>query len=174
MRVVLPPRHRLSTPHWAALGAGAALLLAGCGAAPAPPVPEPAPAPVAASPGHGGHGTGVALVAVQSGPLGVVATDADGRILYLHTADTATASACTGACAQEWLPLLLPDGAEPQLLGVDAALVGTLQRAEGTQVTLAGHPLYHRADDAGGLADAGAHGRDGTWFAVTPEGEPVA
>lgn len=182
MRVVLPP-HRLPFLRLA-VGAAALAVTASCSAAPAPPQAAPAPAAAAtAAPdaghgaGHGGAGHGadgagaVGLYAVQSGPLGVVTTDADGHIVYRHDADTPTSSACTGACAQVWLPIVVPPGAEPELLGVDPGDVGRLERPEGSQLTLAGWPLYHRADDDGGLTDAGEHGADGVWFAITPDGE---
>lgn len=148
--------------HLRSLAVAGLLALTACGAAPAAPPPPAA---------HSGHGAGVGLYAVQSGPLGVVTTDADGHIVYRHDADTPTSSACTGACAQVWLPIVVPPGAEPELLGVDPGDVGRLERPEGSQLTLAGWPLYHRADDDGGLTDAGEHGADGVWFAITPDGE---
>lgn len=140
------------------------LALSACGTA-----PTTAPPPAAA---HSGHAEGVGLYAVQSGPLGVVATDAQGHLLYRSDADSADppASTCTGGCTDTWIPLVVTGGAEPELLGVDEALVGRLPRAEGDQLTLAGWPLYRHRDDTGGLADAGRHGADGTWFAVTPTG----
>ncbi len=193
MRVVLPT-HPFRAAALAVL-APAAILLGGC-AAPAPAPGDPAPAAATAEAhggghsagsagepsggaagGHSGHGNGgLGLYAVQSGPLGVVTTEGDGRLVYVNTADTPTASTCTGACAEEWLPLLVVEGTEPELLGVDEELVGTLPRPEGVQLTLAGRPLYHRADDSGALSDAdvAAHGTDGTWFAIGPNGVPVA
>lgn len=142
------------------------LALTACGAA-------PAAAPAQA---HSGHSEGVGLYAVQSGPLGVVATDTDGHLLYRSDADSADppTSTCTGDCAVTWLPLTVADGAEPELLGVDEELVGRLPRPDGDdQLTLAGWPLYHHVDDTGGLTDTGQNGADGTWFAVTPTGEKV-
>ena len=177
MQVVLPTRP--SPPLRLAVAAAALAVVTSCSASPAPPQPAP-PGPASAAPadaGHGGtghsaHGSGaVGLYAVQSGPLGVVTTDADGHIVYRHDADTPTSSACTGECAQIWLPLVVPAGEEPELLGIDPEEVGRLDRPEGSQLTLAGWPLYHRADDDGGLTDAGAHGADGAWFAITPDGE---
>lgn len=146
------------------LALAALLTLTACSAAPAPATPAPA--------AHSGHAAAVGLYAVQSGPLGVVATDSEGHLLYRSDADTADppASTCTGDCAATWIPLVVADGAEPELLGVDAALVGRLERAEGDQLTLAGWPLYRHRDDTGGLLDAGRHGADGTWFAITPSG----
>jgi predicted lipoprotein with Yx(FWY)xxD motif len=163
MRSVLPT-------HLSRLLAGL-LVLTACGAAPAAPPPIPPPAPAAA---HGGHSTSaVGLYAVQSGPLGVVATDSEGHLLYRSDADTADppASACTGDCAVTWIPLVVADGAEPELLGVDEALVGRLARAEGEQLTLAGWPLYRHRDDSGELLDTGQNGAGNTWFAITPTGD---
>ncbi|GAA2553031.1 hypothetical protein [Pseudonocardia hydrocarbonoxydans] len=144
------------------------LALTACGAAPAPAPPPPA--------AHSGHAEGVGLYAVQSGPLGVVATDAQGHLLYRSDADSADppASACTGGCTDTWIPLVVTGDAEPELLGVDEALVGRLPRAEGDQLTLAGWPLYRHRDDTGGLSDTGQHGAEGTWFAVTPTGGKAA
>lgn len=141
------------------------LALTACGVAP-PPAAPPGPGPAA----HGGAAVG--LYAVQSGPLGVITTDAEGHLLYRSDADTADppASACTGGCTDTWIPLVVPGGAEPELLGVDEALVGRLPRAEGDQLTLGGWPLYRHRDDDGGLLDAGRHGAEGTWFAITPAG----
>jgi predicted lipoprotein with Yx(FWY)xxD motif len=187
MRVVLPTRLVLLARLFvtvAVLG-----VLAACAAAPEP-APPPAPAAAAAGEAHGGghggaaaegapagghgHGSGAGLYAVQSGPLGVVTTDPEGRLVYMNTGDTPTSSACTGDCAQVWLPVLLPAGVEPELLGIDPADVGQLPRPEGVQLTLGGHPLYHRADDLGGLSDQARHGEDGTWFAIDPYGEQIA
>jgi predicted lipoprotein with Yx(FWY)xxD motif len=62
--------------------------------------------------------------------------------LYSFNNDSATSSACNGACANAWPPLLTSETptAGP---GVDASKLGTIQRADGSfQITYAGHPLY--------------------------------
>jgi len=148
-------------PRRAALGTAAALGLAAC-------------ARGVSGQAVGAKAAGHAVLLGDS-VLGVVVTEGDGRLVYLHTADTPTSSACTDACAQEWLPLLRVEGTGLELLGVDEALVGELRRPEGVQLTLAGHPLYHRVDDSGTLADADAapHRTDGTWYVITPNGEPA-
>ncbi|MBC8092536.1 MAG: hypothetical protein H7Y15_11465, partial [Pseudonocardia sp.] len=118
---------------------------------------------------------GVGLYAVQSGPLGVVTTDAEGHLLYRSDADTAdpSASTCDDACMDTWFPMLMPETGEPELLGVDPEVVGRLERADGgVQLTIAGWPVYRHVEDTGGLTDAGRHGVDGHW-AVTPSGERV-
>jgi predicted lipoprotein with Yx(FWY)xxD motif len=168
----------------AAVGTAALLGAVACGSGSAPPAePAPTSAPPAAA-GHGGHGghgaEGVAaptLYAVQTGPLGVVLTDGSGRLVYRSAADSAEppTSNCTGACAETWIPLLAEPDRELDLAGVSDELVGRIERADGgTQLTLAGWPLYRHRDDDGSLTTSGHHGEDGTWFVVTPTGEQAA
>jgi predicted lipoprotein with Yx(FWY)xxD motif len=121
---------------------------------------------------HGGDS--VQLWATQTAALGIIALDGAGRIVYRSDADGANppTSRCTGECTQRWVPLVVPEGQELDLLGVDTERVGTLRRDDGTlQVTLAGWPLYTVAGDQGAHDGTGAHGADGNWFAVTPTGE---
>jgi predicted lipoprotein with Yx(FWY)xxD motif len=153
-------------------------LLAACGA-PEQAAQEPAaPPPHAQHDAHGGgheaHSGGASLWAVQSGPLGVVLTDGAGHVLYRSDADSAepSTSACTGPCAETWIPVVVAPDQELDLAGVDDELVGRMPRADGaTQLTLAGWPLYRHRDDDGLLATTGQHGAEGSWFAVTPTGE---
>lgn len=139
-----------------------------------------APAPAAAPPAdaataHGGHGGegAVELWAVQTGPLGIVVADATGHMLYRSDLDgnAPPVSRCEGPCTQTWEPFVAEPGMEPVLLGVDPADFGSLTRADGAvQYTLGGWPIYRRAGENAGLADAGANGTDGVWFALTPTG----
>jgi predicted lipoprotein with Yx(FWY)xxD motif len=111
---------------------------------------------------------------VQTGGLGVIATDGGGRVLYRSDADSATppTSACTGDCTTTWTPLLVADGQQLDLEGVRGEVVGRMQRPDGTtQLTLAGWPVYVHADDDGQLVGTGAHGAGGRWWAMTPTGE---
>ncbi|MHA6794429.1 hypothetical protein ACVGVM_13110 [Pseudonocardia bannensis] len=184
---------------WLAVAtAGSLLALAGCADA-APPVPEPSSASVQ-TPGdgggheahgggghgaHGGHGEsggsgggpGLELWAVQSGPLGVVVTDGAGRLLYRSAkdSDNPPTSNCEDECTRTWHPVVVAPDQPPSLLGVDRSKVGQTRRSDGTmQLTLGGWPIYQRGDDTGELQDAGAHGAEGTWFAVTPDGTNAA
>jgi predicted lipoprotein with Yx(FWY)xxD motif len=78
-------------------------------------------------------------VLVRSTKLGSVLTDASGKTLYTFDKDTAgaTTSACTGACASAWPPLIAT-GTPTAGPGV----TGTLASISGGQVTWNGHPLY--------------------------------
>jgi len=76
------------------------------------------------------------ILAITAGFLHVTAT------LYAFTADTPTASKCTGTCAIIWPPVLTTT--PPAATGsANAAKLGTIPRPDGTfQVTYNGHPLY--------------------------------
>jgi predicted lipoprotein with Yx(FWY)xxD motif len=116
-----------------------------------------------------------ALVALGTTPLGKVLVDARGRTLYLFDKDTRGKSACYGACATYWPPLLSA-GKPRAAQGVRASLLGIVKRADGKrQVTYGGHPLYTFFGDkrAGqtsgeGLTDFGA-----AWDAVAASGRSV-
>ena len=71
-----------------------------------------------------------------------ILVDSTGRTLYLFKADSATNSACSGACAVAWPPLLA-NGTPAAGAGLTASKVGTITRSGGSrQVTYNGHPLY--------------------------------
>jgi predicted lipoprotein with Yx(FWY)xxD motif len=115
---------------------------------------------------------GSVSLAVASTGLGDVLVDAEGMTVYLFTPDTADASACTEGCAQAWPPLLV-DGAASGGDGVDASLLGTAPREDGSmQATYNGHRLYRYSGDTA-PGDTTGQGVGGKWFAVTPAGEPV-
>ncbi|MBL8926098.1 MAG: hypothetical protein JNM77_07650 [Pseudonocardia sp.] len=174
----------------AAAGAAVLSLATACGSGATTPAAVPAaPATVAgtaaqAAEGHGGHG-GMAgmgsneleLYAVQTGTLGVIVTDGEGRVLYGSDADRTDPpqSHCTDACAQNWLPLTVPAGQEPQLLGVEETTVGHLALPDGSsQLTLGGWPVYVNRGDDGQLKQAEPGLRSQGWFAMSPEGAKVA
>lgn len=106
--------------------------------------------------------TGMATV---KGKQEMVLTDARGHTVYYLTTDTATASACTGGCANVWPPLL--SSAAPVAASPLPGKLGVVQTANGPQVTYNGHLLYvYSADTA--PAQANGDGIGGRWFAATP------
>jgi len=136
-------------------------------AAPVAAAPSPSPAPPAAS------GT---AIAVGSTRLGQVLVDSSGRTVYLFLGDKGTASSCnSAACVQYWPPVLTGDA--PQAgAGVNASLLGTITRADGTtQVTYAGHPLYHFISDkkAGDVTGQGVNAFGAPWYVVSPSGTQI-
>ena len=123
--------------------------------------------------------TGEATVNVSDvGTFGSVLVDGDGRSLYAFMADTQDGgtSACTDAeCMAEWPPLA-SQGAPQAGEGVDAALLSTITRDDGTlQVTYNGWPLYLFEEDTA-PGDTNGQGVDefgGLWFLVSPTGEAI-
>ncbi|MFD7657661.1 hypothetical protein ACFV4N_27115 [Actinosynnema sp. NPDC059797] len=111
------------------------------------------------------------LLATESRQVGWFVADAGGFALYRFDKDTAkpSKSNCDAACLELWPPVLV--GEHTMTSGVDPTLVGSVDRADGRkQVTLAGWPLYRYAGDKK-AGDLTGQGRNGTWFAVTPEGK---
>lgn len=135
------------------------------------PTASPTPAnPTAANPTPVASGT---KIDVGSTRLGRVLVDGKGRTLYLFVADTGTKSTCnSSACVQYWPPLLTK-GAPQAGPGVNAHLLGTTKRQDGTtEVTYAGHPLYYFISDkkAGDVTGQGINGFGGPWYVVPPSG----
>src|SRR3979411_3264106 len=113
----------------------AALGLAACGGGGAATA-SPSPAPSKTAPAKG------ATARAANSRLGRILVASTGRTLYLFKADAGTTSACSGACATAWPPLLTA-GTPAFRGGAMAALVGTTKRSDGAQqVTYNGHPLY--------------------------------
>jgi len=161
----------------------AALVIAGCGGGsstdsstaakttrtgstlPAPPKPPP----------NAEEGTVFVSLGNAEG-LGLVLADSEGHVLYSFSKDTPKASACEGACAKAWPPLLVEEGEPEPSNGASAARLGTITRADGTrQVTYAGHPLYtYTGDKSPGQAKGnGLSAFGGTWTALKGSGAPA-
>jgi predicted lipoprotein with Yx(FWY)xxD motif len=124
---------------------------------------------------------GAATVKVsESEEYGKYLTDADGRALYLFTADTqgaggATAEvSCTGECLTNWPPFY-SDGDPQAGDGADSAKIGTVEHDGKQMVTYNGWPLYHFAKDEepGQTNGQEIESYGGEWYLVTPEGEEV-
>ena len=117
-----------------------------------------------------------ATVGVANSSLGSILVNAGGRTLYLFKADSGTMSACTGACATAWPPLLAT-GAPIAGTGLAASKLGTITRPGGThQVTYNGHPLYLFIKDTkpGQTTGQGATAFGAAWFALTPSGSQAS
>ena len=116
-----------------------------------------------------------ATVKVGSSSLGAILTDGTGRAVYLFEKDTGATSTCYGACAGLWPPVLTA-GSPVTGGGVNASLVGTAKRTDGTtQVTYAGHPLYYFAGDQkpGDIAGEGSQTFGAGWDLIAPAGKKV-
>ena len=105
-------------------------------------------------------------VKTANSSLGEILTDGDGMTLYTFASDSVNKSACTGACAKNWPPLLVTDHII-QPAGI-AGTFGILLRDDSTvQVTYNGMPLYrYAADHAPG--DTNGEGVIGKWHVARP------
>jgi predicted lipoprotein with Yx(FWY)xxD motif len=118
--------------------------------------------------------TGAATIQSHEHPeLGAILADEDGRALYILKNDSPGVSTCYDECAQMWPPLQTQD--DPEFgAGVDAALVGTMERDDGTtQVTYNDWPLYVYAQDIAPGDVMGHQVEDdwGAWSVISPDGE---
>ena len=113
-------------------------------------------------------------VSLRTTKVGKVLVAANGRTLYLFTADKGKTSTCYGQCAAYWPPLI---AAKPTVgTGLKASLLGTTKRKGGKlQVTYAGHPLYFFAQDkkAGDVNGQGFVHFGGAWWVVSAAGKKV-
>jgi predicted lipoprotein with Yx(FWY)xxD motif len=120
--------------------------------------------------------TPTTAVRVAHSSLGSILVDSQGRTLYLFKADSATKSACTGACATAWPPLLA-NGKTTAGAGLSASKLGTITRSGGQhQVTYNGHPLYTFVKDTkpGDTTGQGVVAFGAGWFAVSPAGNQIS
>jgi predicted lipoprotein with Yx(FWY)xxD motif len=96
-----------------------------------------------------------------------VLTNSSGRTLYWFAPDTPSKSACYGACAAYWPPVIGNPVAGP---GVTVSKIATIRRTDGTlQVTYAGHPLYtYIGDTAPGQASGNNINLNGGFWHEVP------
>ena len=140
---------------------------------------------VAACGGSGGNASSATVttasgsattIRVQGSGLGKILVDAHGRSLYLFKADSPGVSACDGACAAAWPPLLA-HGKPIVAGGLSPSLVSTIQRPGGArQLTYNGHPLYLFVDDQkpGDVHGEGVNAFGALWYALSPAGDQVS
>jgi predicted lipoprotein with Yx(FWY)xxD motif len=117
-----------------------------------------------------------ATVGIANTGLGNILVNSAGRTVYLFGKDTGTQSTCTGACAQNWPPLLAK-GTPTAGSGATSSMLGTTTRSDGgRQVTYNGHPLYLFAGDKnpGDTNGQGLTAFGGSWFALTAAGNQVS
>ena len=146
------------------------LVLAGCGSTGSPPADRPAAA--ATDTATSGDPMAAGTVAIATTDLGDVLVGAGGMTLYMYDPDKQGDSTCYNQCATAWPPLLV-DGDPVAGAGIDATLLGTTERTDGTtQVTYDGWPLYYWAQDAA-AGDVTGQGVNGIWWVLKASGEPI-
>jgi predicted lipoprotein with Yx(FWY)xxD motif len=121
----------------------------------------------------GSAATGGAKVVIAKTKLGNVLVDSKGITLYDFVLDKGTTSACYGACAALWPPLLT-HGKPIAGPGVRASLLGTTKRKDGKlEVTYGGHPLYYFVSDRkpGQTTGQGINQFGAPWWAISASGK---
>lgn len=115
-------------------------------------------------------GPGVRVVGGDS-EFGTMLFDSTGQAIYLFDAEKTSTPSCYGDCAKAWPPVLT-DGDPVAGDGVNAALLGSTRRTDGTtQVTYRDHPLYFYAHE--GKREVKCHDvfmNGGNWYVVQPDG----
>jgi predicted lipoprotein with Yx(FWY)xxD motif len=122
-----------------------------------------------------GNSSRAATVKTARTGLGRIIVNGSGRTLYLFEKDRRGHSACSGACAVYWPPLLT-HGRPMAAGGAKQSLLGTIRRANGArQVTYAGHPLYRYVQDTrrGQTTGEGSQLFGAGWDALTPAGKKI-
>ena len=123
----------------------------------------------------GNAATKGATVKIAGSSLGRILVDSKGITLYDFVKDKGTTSACYGACAALWPPLLTP-GKPVAGPGVRASLLGTTKRKDGKlEVTYGGHPLYYFATDRkpGQTTGQGVNQFGGPWWVISAKGKEI-
>lgn len=145
----------------ALLAAGSILVLAACGNGDD------------AAGGDEAAAGGGATISVEASELGDIVVDDEGRTLYAFLPDDQGPSTCYDDCAATWPAFVLDGGNPTGGDGVDAELLGTTEREDGTlQVTYDGWPLYHFANDQT-ADDVNGQGVGDVWYVVSPDGSPL-
>lgn len=113
---------------------------------------------------------------LQRSPVGPILANGLGDTLYDFVPDTPTHSACLNdGCVLQWPPFL---ESRPVRVGrgVNASLVGTLRRPDGsTQLSYGGHPLYTYVRDItpGMVTGQAIDQNGGLWYVIDATGKQI-
>jgi predicted lipoprotein with Yx(FWY)xxD motif len=140
---------------------------------PAPATEEGKPAAAEAKSEPEGEATPVSLG--EAAGVGQILVDEEGMTLYYFQKDQKGSgkSKCEGACAEAWPPLVT-EGEPEAIRGVKAAMLGTIEREDGTtQVTYAGWPLYTFVEDKKPGEDNGTDSKafGASWYPLHSNGK---
>jgi predicted lipoprotein with Yx(FWY)xxD motif len=111
----------------------------------------------------------------EAAGVGKILVDEEGMTLYYFQKDQKGSgkSKCEGACAEAWPPLIT-EGEPEAMAGVKAAMLGTIERSDGTtQVTYAGWPLYTFVADQKPGEDNGTDSKafGASWYPLHSNGK---
>ncbi len=166
---------RTSPRYLLAVAVPLALILGACSGAGASTAPSAAPSvapsvePSMAPSEAPSAAPSAATIGLTENALGQILVDAEGVTLYGFTVDADGVSACYDDCAAAWPPLLA-EGEATVGEGLDAALLTTVDRTDGTrQLKYGDWPLYSFAADAA-AGDANGQGVNDVWFVIGADG----
>jgi predicted lipoprotein with Yx(FWY)xxD motif len=113
----------------------------------------------------------------EAAGVGQILVDSEGMTLYYFQKDQKGSgkSKCEGACAEAWPPLTT-EGEPEAMKGVKAAMLGTIEREDGTtQVTYAGWPLYTFVADQKPGEDNGTDSKafGASWYPLHSSAAPA-
>jgi predicted lipoprotein with Yx(FWY)xxD motif len=165
---------RMPMPVKLGVPVAAALLAAACGSS-SSSGSAASSAPAAGSTGSGSAAASGTVIKTTAGSTGAFLTDSSGRAVYLWVKDGHNMSACSGACASAWPPVMAK-GSVTAGGSVKATDLGSITRSDGTkQVTYDGHPLYYYVGDSG-AGQTNGQGSDNfgaKWYLVAPSGAQI-
>ena len=169
-RLKVPNRRRRALLVVPAAAGLAALAACSSSSSSSSSAPSSAPASSSVATGSGTSASGAAAATAEglkTASIGgaTVLTNAKGFTLYSFAPDTATKSACNGACATAWPPQTASATAKSPYT--------TIKRTDGsTQLVFNGHPLYtFTGDTAPGTASGnGVNAFGGLWHEVPASG----
>jgi predicted lipoprotein with Yx(FWY)xxD motif len=111
-------------------------------------------------------------IVLGDSPFGRMLFNAERQAIYIFQNDREDETVCYGECAEAWPPVFT-DGEPVAGDGVDASLLGTIERRGGErQVTYAGQPLYYYVNE--GPGEVRCHNvnlNGGLWWVVGPDGQ---
>ena len=112
-------------------------------------------------------------ITLRDSDFGPMLFDSNRQAIYVFERDGRNKTACYGECADAWPPVFT-EGQPQAAKGVDASLLGTIERRDGrTQVTYAGKPLYFYAhEDPGLVLCHNVNLNGGYWWAIGADGRP--
>jgi predicted lipoprotein with Yx(FWY)xxD motif len=165
-----PYRRRAGSTGLAAVAVvGLALALSACSSSPSSSSSN------SSTSSTGAPSASATVKSTSSAQYGAILVDSAGMTLYMLSSDTPTTSTCTGSCVSIWPPLI-SSGTPLAGPGLNASLLGTLTRSDGSkQVTYNGHPLYTYSGDssAGQVNGEGIKAFGGTWYVLDTAGQAV-
>jgi predicted lipoprotein with Yx(FWY)xxD motif len=114
-------------------------------------------------------------ITLRDSEFGTMLFNAKRQAIYVFQRDRRNRTVCYGECAEAWPPVLTK-GDPVAGRGVEADLLGTLKRRDGTlQVTYAGRPLYYYVNEGPGqVLCHNVNLNGGLWWVLGPDGRPRA